>query len=838
MADAPEYVIPLGRRGMEPQPNRLLHQPDQLHNAVNVSVERHNVHAIGTMKVWDRLGVNQPIFPGTLTVAKVSGTVAASYPVLPGAAYDTDVVQIVTAAQGSPWQVTVTNGVAASRTCVLSIGSLGTTSLPLTGVVDSKGNTWIRTNTAPEAGPVNTIAEQWTAYITTPLVGGVDTITMTWGGGATTMALLVGAYTNFYAPPTPIASNGANLGNVTDVGLQLNYVSTVYPQFYVATVRVGSTLAASVLTSAWNDVTESIDHVDGLSLYQRAEYVVAPSLITAQHWWRSEATSALTGTVSVSVGSQVLTGVGTQFLAELTPGDQVVIAGATYTILERSTNLLATIFEPPQIAAAGAAATRIAGPQIITASSTESVGYLYKSKQQSTVTVPLNIGQLDAVTLTNTMTPTFRRGKFVEAGKEVEANLRRLFYFTGIDPIQVLAGDAATTFNITTPAADWGAATSPIKQPINGIAHRDRLWAFGNLNDPHRLYYSMVTNHNDFTGAGSGSLRVGTHVGQRLYGAANYRGVLFVWKYPRGIFYVNTTPVDVANWGVTMQSEGLGCAPSPHAVLPVDDDVLFIDPNGHLHLLSAVDTLGGVASSNLTRALSMQQWVADTIDKPGLTQMVSAYVGRNKTAYFGFRRKNSDWWQYANTVLLIVDLSLKDVGGPIRVTTATAMSPNALAVAQWDWRGEVTLLLGEFQTAYLNVPDAFGQRIESVGVAGSFSDHAVGIPITYQTPEIDLGDVSAPWRTTKKNWRTLRLIWGDGGAFTDTVTVTVHVDGDLRQTLTFRGTDRHLQQVLNCGDGYTLQCTVTTAGTSGADLQLLGLGITYAVGGRDSARPS
>ena len=84
---------------------------------------------------------------------------------------------------------------------------------------------------------------------------------------------------------------------------------------------------------------------------------------------------------------------------------------------------------------------------------------------------------------------------FIEGGNEVAANNRKLFIFTGNNQVQVLAGDAAVTAAISAPPPDW---TLP-NFPLTGCLHVGRLWGAGNPNDPHRVYASLNSNHEDFT---------------------------------------------------------------------------------------------------------------------------------------------------------------------------------------------------------------------------------------------------------------------------------------------------------------------------------------------------
>ena len=84
----------------------------------------------------------------------------------------------------------------------------------------------------------------------------------------------------------------------------------------------------------------------------------------------------------------------------------------------------------------------------------------------------------------------------MRAGKSLSGNAKKLFIFTGSDPVQVIEGTSDVRLNIDAPAADW----SGTNQPKFGVVHRNRLVCFGNGNDTHRLYFSDSENHEIFVG--------------------------------------------------------------------------------------------------------------------------------------------------------------------------------------------------------------------------------------------------------------------------------------------------------------------------------------------------
>ena len=183
---------------------------------------------------------------------------------------------------------------------------------------------------------------------------------------------------------------------------------------------------------------------------------------------------------------------------------------------------------------------------------------------------------------------------FIAAGGEVGGQPRKLFLFSQGHQAQVVLGTAGSMAAISTPAADWASAF-----PAAGCLHGLRLWGYGNGNDPHRMYYSTLADHQDFTGSGSGTLAIYPGEGQTIAGAVSFRGLLVVFKYPVGIYLIDTRDPTVANWTVVPLSRAVG-AVNQHCIVPIENDILYMDAGGNFHLLSATSDLGDINTSNIS----------------------------------------------------------------------------------------------------------------------------------------------------------------------------------------------------------------------------------------------
>lgn len=176
-----------------------------------------------------------------------------------------------------------------------------------------------------------------------------------------------------------------------------------------------------------------------------------------------------------------------------------------------------------------------------------------------------------------------------------------LFLFTGLDRVRVWDGVAGATTIITTPPADWAATDgNTFNQPIGGVVYNNALWCWGNQNFPHTIYKSKNANHQDFTVGGTAqdgqAMVVYPGVGSGIIAAAVFLDRLWILKYPVGIFYLDDTDLDPANWRWVRRSGNVGTF-SPRLIQVMDEDGIFLGSSGLLHVMSAVTPSGDPLSS-------------------------------------------------------------------------------------------------------------------------------------------------------------------------------------------------------------------------------------------------
>lgn len=236
---------------------------------------------------------------------------------------------------------------------------------------------------------------------------------------------------------------------------------------------------------------------------------------------------------------------------------------------------------------------------------------------------------------------------WLEAGQETAGSPKKVILINGIDLPVYISGTGTTFSNFTSTPADW----TPGNRPVTGTIHEGRAWyAMG-----HRLYYSTPTDHTDVNGVGSGVFVVFPGDGRGISGLLSYKGLLLVFKHPVGVYAVDTSSPNVSDWTVSRITGAVGVA-GPRSVCAIDNDVLFLDPSGDYHLLSAVQGYGDVAP----RPISRETFIRDIL----LQRFNYNHVHRAQLIYDQqWNQVHTTWALFSeNNVYgrLVIDLSLRD----------------------------------------------------------------------------------------------------------------------------------------------------------------------------------
>jgi|TARA_Y100000310_G_scaffold103908_1_gene102237 hypothetical protein len=347
---------------------------------------------------------------------------------------------------------------------------------------------------------------------------------------------------------------------------------------------------------------------------------------------------------------------------------------------------------------------------------------------------------------------------FVEGGLEASGSDRKLFVFTQKNVVQVLAANGATTSDLTTPPADW----SGTDQPRFGLAHEGRIWGGGNANDPHRLYYSTSTDHEDFTSAGSGTISIYPGEGEYLVQAISYKGLVVCWKYPRGIYIIDTTDPTIVNWKVSKLSTRLGGC-SEHCAIAIDNDILFMDTAFNFHLISSVTEFGNLGAFDLSSRFQYAEFLRDNANISQIKKVYGVYYAAKREVHFGIAQTGST----VNSARVVIDFNNPQ-------TPRFRFSKRDTAVSLWmkrDSNGVERLTMGD-NIGFVWDLDQETRSKDSSGYQGLF-----------QTPHLDFAHINPALAAVNKNFDFLELIVEPSG--NHNLNIDIYLDDALTQTITF-----------------------------------------------------
>lgn len=271
--------------------------------------------------------------------------------------------------------------------------------------------------------------------------------------------------------------------------------------------------------------------------------------------------------------------------------------------------------------------------------------------------------------------PTVYPAVFTAGGGETVGAVRKLFMYSDANQVQVLPGTTDVMADIADPAADWTAAF-----PIGGCMHDLRHWAFGVATDPHRLYYTPVGDHEDFVGAGSGTLSIYPGEGEIIVGAISFRGLLLVFKRPAGIYVVDTRDPTIANWRVERLNNAVGVA-GPAALAQISNDLLMLDNGGNFHLMSAVQDFGDINTSNIGQISDISTFMRAETSLANLQKAVGTWYAARSKAWFMVPQVGS----VINNLRIVIDFADPQVGPRFTLSRRDVglslwMRPNAQGV--------------------------------------------------------------------------------------------------------------------------------------------------------------
>lgn len=366
---------------------------------------------------------------------------------------------------------------------------------------------------------------------------------------------------------------------------------------------------------------------------------------------------------------------------------------------------------------------------------------------------------------------------FMSCGIESLNRNRKLFLFNGRDSVQVFNGDSTTRAAISKPALDW----TGVNQPSFGILHKGRVIAFGNANNPHGLYISSASDHEDFQSlTDAAQYPVYPGEGERLFTAFEYKGRIFLGKYPRGIYYIDDSNPNVFEWQVIKVTDSYGVA-SVHAAASVLDDLMAANATGSVTSLSATQAFGDVKSGDVLTNLRAESFMRTYMSPSGTLDRWALYDADKKLIYFTYRSAGG----FQNDRLLVLDVS----GEVPRVTWFSKDQPNCLGLVKDPFLVQRPAYGASDGFLYLmDRPDraVVNSGLQTPGATGlsTATSSFTGYLSEFQTPHMDFAEGDTARAESMKIFKDLELVYVPTGRWN--IFVDVFIDGLFMETITFR----------------------------------------------------
>lgn len=349
---------------------------------------------------------------------------------------------------------------------------------------------------------------------------------------------------------------------------------------------------------------------------------------------------------------------------------------------------------------------------------------------------------------------------FAEGGLEAAGDDHKLFIFTGgSNQVQVLDADGSTVGDISDPATDWNSSD----YPTFGINHQGRMWMLGSAAAPDRVYYSQASDHENFTGSGSGNFDIFPGFGGQLVNAVSFGNRLILFK-THSIYVLDTSSTTTSDWVAFEVNRSIGTL-NARSVTQIDQDHVFLDQTGQIRIMSMVDTFTDITTASGGHRASMHVWASDNLSIDDLnTAQVEYYVLRREV-HFAVPSFNAA--SGTNDRRMVMDLNSPErprfrISDRDEITAMwTQIDDDGVPrLAAGDSDGEVWLLDQETR-----------------------SKDGDGYLAQFQTPHWDLGFAEPRLATVVKNGAFLEVLSEPTGNYN--LTVEVYWDGRLQDTLEF-----------------------------------------------------
>lgn len=344
----------------------------------------------------------------------------------------------------------------------------------------------------------------------------------------------------------------------------------------------------------------------------------------------------------------------------------------------------------------------------------------------------------------------------VPGGNEQQNNPKKMFIFTGYNPVQVIAGENLTRSNLSKPAADWSGSN----QPFWGLIHRGHLFAGGCPNNPHQVYASSVIDQEDFQTAPILTYSVYPGESDTTVGGMVFKNVFYLFKYPLGVYQLIDSDPSPVNWYFTKFAGDFG-GTSPQGFAMSGDDMLVANNYGSITSMAAAFQLGQIDSADIFHQLGCRRFAEESV-RPDI-------VFKRSMMFYGFKAQFFVSFQsFQNPIPdRIISLDTRQQNSPAKVSLSTKDQPSCMALIRDQYKVPRPFYGSDDGNLY-----AMDQIDRWVGQAESGTQ--TGYLMDAQTPHMDFSQGGALLGCEAKNYEFLMLEYEPTGDWN--VNVTVYID--------------------------------------------------------------
>ena len=249
-----------------------------------------------------------------------------------------------------------------------------------------------------------------------------------------------------------------------------------------------------------------------------------------------------------------------------------------------------------------------------------------------------------------------------------------------------------------------------------------------------------------------------------------YRGLLFIFKKPFGIYVLDGRDPSTSNWTLARYSDAFGVA-GPHSILQILGDLVAGNSNGSYTSLQASDKFGDFNAGDILQNAKVEEYIRDQFNFTGIPYSQCVYYPEKKIALFTGQSSST----LTRDRILAIDVARDNP----RISIITKDSPNCLALRK-DSQGISRPMYGD-ASGFVYLMDQATYNVAGTSFLGEF-----------QTAYTDFGQVDQSLAGKNKIFDFLEVNYVPTG--NNNFYIDVYVDNEFRQTLTFT-------QVLGVGLG-------------------------------------